>query len=70
MARLPDAGELDFAAPPRKPRKPNPPAGKSSTPTEGEQLIPARLQGESKASNARIARNAAAVKAAQKGKVQ
>jgi hypothetical protein len=70
LSHLPDAGELDFAAPARKPRKPNPPVGKSSTPTDTEQLIPARLQGESKASNARIARNAAAVKAAQKGRIK
>jgi hypothetical protein len=65
-----DAGEMDFAPSAHKNRKPSRKLARSSTPTEGEQLKPARLQGESKASNARIARNAAAVKAAQKGKVQ
>jgi hypothetical protein len=66
----PEDSGVTFGPMAKKPRRPRHTPAKSSTPTEGEQLIPSRLQGESKASNARIARNAAAVKAAQKGKVQ
>jgi hypothetical protein len=65
-----DAGEMDFAPSAHKVRKPSRKLARSSVPTEGEQLKPTRLQGEHRESDRRLARNAKAVKAAQKGKVQ
>ena len=70
MSHLPDAGELDFAAPAKKSRKPGRVLARSSVPSKQEQEIPVGLSAEHRESDRRIARNAAAVKAAQKGKVQ
>jgi hypothetical protein len=68
VARLPDAGELDFAAPAKKSRKPGRVLARSSVPSKQEQEIPVGLSAEHRESDRRIARNMKAIRAASKGK--